>query len=103
VPPDAEYVADQIPNAPVGPPVTIGNRPRPTFYIDGTQFVGGDPWLNRGGDLPTVDASGSPITYKEYDTHPYTPGVTRDGDRIVIGSDGSRYFTNDHYTTFTKF
>jgi len=40
---------------------------------------------------------------KEYDRYPYTPGVRRGPDRIVIGSDGSRYFTSDHYETFVKF
>jgi hypothetical protein len=103
VPPDAVYVADQIPGAPAGPPVTIGNRTRQTFVINGQQFVGGDQWMNYVGDLPTVDSSGSPITYNEYDRYPYTPGANRGADRIIIGSDGNRYFTNDHYKTFTRF
>ena len=67
------------------------------------QFVGGDEFENRIGDLPTVDTSGAPITYSEYDRYPYTPGQNRGTDRIIIGTDGSRYFTSDHYTTFTRF
>jgi len=71
--------------------------------IDGRQFVGGDVYGNRSGFLPSEDAAGWPVVYREYDTSPYTPGVPRGTNRIVIGTDGSRYFTNDHYETFTKF
>jgi hypothetical protein len=103
VPPDVVYVADQISNAPEGPPVTIGKTTKQTFYIDDTQFVGGDDWNNKFGDLPNLDAAGSQVTYREYVRYPYTPGISRGTERIVIGSDGSRYFTDDHYKTFTKF
>jgi hypothetical protein len=103
VPPDVAYVADQIPGAQVGPPVKIGRTTKQTFDIGGRQFVGGDVFENRLGRLPTDGSSGSSITYQEYDRYPYTPGVSRGTDRIIIGSDGSRYFTNDHYKTFTKF
>lgn len=51
--------------------------------------------------LPRADAAGRPITYKEYDVHPYQPGVNRGPERLVVGSDGKAYYTNDHYTTFT--
>ncbi|WP_422749393.1 PPE domain-containing protein [Mycobacterium sp. WMMD1722] len=103
VPPDVTYVADQILNAPQGPPVTIGKTTKETILINRRQFVGGDQWNNKFGDLPTVDPSGAQVTYREYDRYPYTPGVSRGTDRIVVGSDGSRYFTDDHYKTFTKF
>ena len=39
-------------------------------------------------------------TYKEYDVNPKQPGVNRGTERIVIGSDGSVWYTNDHYHTF---
>jgi guanyl-specific ribonuclease Sa len=52
--------------------------------------------------LPTTDASGNPITYTEYDVNPYSPGVNRGTDRLVTGSDGSAYYTGDHYETFTQ-
>jgi guanyl-specific ribonuclease Sa len=52
--------------------------------------------------LPRKDASGNPITYREYDIHPYTPGVNRGPERIVIGG-GRRYYTSDHYRSFTAF
>jgi hypothetical protein len=103
VPPDVVYNADQIPTAPKGPEVTIGRRPKQTVLMNGMTYVGGDQFMNDKSPLPTVDAAGSPISYKEYDRYPYTPGVRRGPDRIVIGSDGSRYFTSDHYETFVKF
>jgi hypothetical protein len=103
VPPDVVYNADQIPTAPKGPEVTIGRRPKQTVLMNGMTYVGGDQFMNDKSPLPTVDAAGSPISYKEYDRYPYTPGGRRGPDRIVIGSDGSRYFTSDHYATFVKF
>jgi hypothetical protein len=103
VPPDVVYLADQIPSAPVGPPVTIGKTTKKTFFINGRQFVGGDEFENKFNDLPTFGSSGSPITLNEYDRHPYTPVMPRGTERIVIGTDGSRYFTDDHYKTFTRF
>jgi hypothetical protein len=103
VPPDVVYLADQIPNAPSGPGVMIGKRSKQTVLMNGMTYVGGNEFKNDKTPLPTVNAAGSPITYKEYDIEPYTPGERRGPDRIVIGSDGSRYFTSDHYETFVKF
>ncbi|MEA2526322.1 MAG: hypothetical protein QOF73_3549 [Thermomicrobiales bacterium] len=69
-------------------------------------FRGGGAFANdgRGGGqvLPTTDAGGNPITYREYDVNPFTPGVNRGRERIVIGG-GAAYYTNNHYITFTKF
>jgi guanyl-specific ribonuclease Sa len=58
----------------------------------------------RGGGqaLPRTDAAGNPITYKEYDVNPFSQGVNRGAERIVRGSDGSAYFTDNPYPTFTK-
>lgn len=39
-------------------------------------------------------------SYKEYDVNPKQPGVNRGAERIVIGDDGSVWYTNDHYHTF---
>jgi guanyl-specific ribonuclease Sa len=47
--------------------------------------------------LPKTDSNGNPINYKEYDVNPYQKGVNRGTERIVIGSDGKAYYTNDHY------
>lgn len=63
---------------------------------------GGERWMNRGGDLPATDAAGKPITYREWDVNPKQPGRSRDAERIVTGSDGSAWYTGDHYKTFTR-
>lgn len=42
------------------------------------------------------------IKYKEYDVNPYIKGKDRGTERIVIGNDGSVWYTNNHYKTFTK-
>ena len=42
------------------------------------------------------------VSYKEYDVNPYVKGQNRGTERIVIGSDGSVWYTNDHYYTFTQ-
>jgi guanyl-specific ribonuclease Sa len=66
-------------------------------------YQGNIKFKNREGKLPDVDTSGAKITYTEYDIVPHTPGVNRGTQRIVIGLDGKRYYTDDHYTTFTEF
>ncbi len=48
-----------------------------------------------------VLSDSNPITYKEYDVNPYQKGVNRGAERLVRGSDGRSYYTNDHYETFT--
>ncbi|WP_174187700.1 ribonuclease domain-containing protein [Nocardia barduliensis] len=63
---------------------------------------GGERWMNRGGDLPAYDGSGKPITYQEWDVNPKQPGRSRDAERIVTGSDGTAWYTGDHYKTFTR-
>jgi hypothetical protein len=68
-------------------------------------YKGGRAFLNSGSDggevLPRVDENGADITYREYDIHPYTKGVNRGTERVVVGSDGKAYYTKDHYKTFT--
>lgn len=63
---------------------------------------GGDQWMNRDGTLAKTDSSGKTITYKEWDVNPKKRGQSRDAERIVTGSDGSAYYTGDHYETFTR-
>ena len=63
---------------------------------------GGGAFDNDQQLLPTRDASGQPITYQEWDVNPRAPGQTRDSDRIVTGSDGSAWYTTDHYQTFHR-
>jgi hypothetical protein len=51
--------------------------------------------------LPTFRA-GAAINYTEYDLAIFT-GADRGPLRFVVGTDGSRYYTNDHYGTFLRF
>jgi len=62
----------------------------------------GGTFRNNNGALPRFDASGRPITYREFDVNNSIPGVNRDAQRFVVGSDGSIFFTNDHYGTFFR-
>ncbi|MBY8858075.1 ribonuclease [Nocardia sp. CA2R105] len=63
---------------------------------------GGDQWMNRSGSLAKTDSSGKAISYQEWDVNPKKRGQTRDAERIITGSDGSAYYTGDHYKTFTR-
>ncbi|MBB5914718.1 guanyl-specific ribonuclease Sa [Nocardia transvalensis] len=63
---------------------------------------GGGDWSNREGQLPATDGSGNRISYREWDVNPKKPGQNRDAERIVTGSDGSAWYTGDHYGSFTK-
>ncbi|WP_052496247.1 guanyl-specific ribonuclease [Pedobacter lusitanus] len=60
-------------------------------------YVGGTVFQNREGRLPQG------VAYKEYDVNPKVRGQNRGAERIIIGADGIRYYTGDHYRTFTKF
>jgi len=40
--------------------------------------------------------------YKEYDVNPHIKGVDRGSERIIIGDDGSVWYTNNHYSTFIQ-
>lgn len=69
-------------------------------------YEGGRAFHNEGhgGEqrLPQKDKEGKAISYQEWDVNPKVPGVNRGAERLVTGSDGSAYFTSDHYRTFTK-
>ena len=56
----------------------------------------GRRWGNREAQLPTADANGNQITYREFDVNNYN-GVSRDSERFIIGSDGSVWYTDSHY------
>ncbi|WP_370187567.1 ribonuclease domain-containing protein [Aeromicrobium sp.] len=59
-------------------------------------FKGGKVFGNREGILPRTPG----LTYREWDVNPYVKGVNRGPERIVTGSDGSAYWTGDHYRSF---
>lgn len=61
----------------------------------------GRRYANRDNQLPNKDTNGNAITYKEYDVNNYT-GPIRDSERFVRGSDGSVYYTDNHYKSFIK-
>jgi hypothetical protein len=69
-------------------------------------YEGGRIFLNLGRDreqvLPRKDAHLKAITYHEWDVNPKVPGKNRGPERLVTGSDGSAYYTADHYRTFIK-
>jgi guanyl-specific ribonuclease Sa len=66
-------------------------------------YKGGSVFQNSGGVLPGVDGAGNAITYREWDVNPYVKGVDRGPERLVTGSDGSAYYTGDHYGSFLQF
>ena len=69
-------------------------------------YEGGRTFLNLGRDgeqvLPRKDEHGKSITYHEWDVNSRVPGKNRGPDRLVTGSDGSAYYTADHYRTYIK-
>ena len=69
-------------------------------------FKGGRTFLNDGRSsskvLPRLDAAGDTITYREWDVNPYQPRVDRGLERLLTGSDGSAWYTDDHYNTFIR-
>lgn len=65
-------------------------------------YVGGRTFENRSRDLPSRGAGGASIRYREWDVNPKVRGQNRGAERLVTGSDGSAYYTNDHYRTFLR-
>jgi ribonuclease T1 len=68
--------------------------------IDG--YVGGRKFGNYEGLLPKNDASGKRINYQEWDVNPKVNGKNRGTERLITGSDGKAYYTNDHYRSFVE-
>ena len=69
-------------------------------------YKGGGKFENdgRGGgqQLPQTTPEGKPITYREWDVNPHQPGVNRGSERMVTGSDGRKWYTDDHYDSFVE-
>lgn len=42
------------------------------------------------------------VFYREYDVKPYIKGKKRGKKRLVIGDDGSIWYTKNHYDSFTR-
>lgn len=65
-------------------------------------YVGGRIFQNRERQLPTKDSNGQKIKYQEWDVNPKKKGKNRGTERLVTGSDGKNWYTDDHYQTFTE-
>ena len=65
-------------------------------------YVGGRRFGNFENNLPKNDASGKKIDYQEWDVNPKTQGKNRGTERLITGSDGKAYYTNDHYRSFVE-
>jgi len=65
-------------------------------------YVGGRVFTNREKIVPQVDETGNPIQYQEWDVNPKVQGQNRGTERILTGSDGRAWYTNDHYQSFTQ-
>jgi ribonuclease T1 len=65
-------------------------------------YVGGRVFSNREKIVPQFDETGKPIRYREWDVNPKVQGQNRGAERILTGSDGSAWYTNDHYKSFKE-
>jgi ribonuclease T1 len=65
-------------------------------------YVGGRRFGNFENLLPKKDASGRKIHYQEWDVNPKIQGKNRGTERLITGSDGKAYYTNDHYRSFIE-
>lgn len=65
-------------------------------------YVGGRVFTNREKIVPQSDANGNPINYQEWDVNPKIEGQNRGTERILTGSDGRNWYTDDHYKTFKE-
>lgn len=69
-------------------------------------YKGGSLFANDGraggAVLPRSTSGGQPISYREWDLDPNVKGVSRSAERLVTGSDGTAYYTADHYVSFTQ-
>lgn len=65
-------------------------------------YVGGRVFSNREKIVPQYDDKGNPIEYQEWDVNPKIEGQNRGTERILTGSDGRAWYTNDHYKSFKE-
>lgn len=65
-------------------------------------YVGGRRFGNFENHLPRQNPDGESIRYQEWDVNPKVQGQNRGAERLVTGSDGRAYYTNDHYNSFTE-
>jgi ribonuclease T1 len=63
-------------------------------------YVGGRNFGNFEGHLPKTSSNGQRIKYQEWDVNPKKQGKNRGTQRLITGSDGRNWYTDDHYATF---
>jgi ribonuclease T1 len=63
-------------------------------------YVGGRKFKNLEKILPNLEPNGKKITYQEWDINMKKKGKNRGAERLITGSDGNNYYTNDHYKSF---
>jgi ribonuclease T1 len=63
-------------------------------------YVGGRRFGNFENLLPKKDKANKRIEYQEWDINPKVQGKNRGTERLITGSDGKAYYTNDHYRSF---
>ena len=68
--------------------------------LDG--YVGGRVFTNREKIVPQADDQRNLIDYQEWDVNPKVEGQNRGTERILTGSDGRAWYTNDHYQSFKE-
>lgn len=66
-------------------------------------YKGGSTFANDGSSGSQILPRGDGVIYREWDVNPNVKSVDLGGERIVTGSNGTAYYTNDHYQTFTHF
>lgn len=94
------------------PNVKIPTRARDTLrHIDRTGYPpkgveGGRTYKNDGRQgsqiLPPRTRSGKPIKYQEWDVSLPKNKGGRGKERLITGSDGSAWYSNDHYLNCTR-
>jgi len=121
VPPSTQQISDVEPlaarhksratahhDSPAGVPAKVATvlHHLDTSHTAPAGYEGGRTFHNegQGGEhrLPQKDKAGNTISYQEWDVNPKVQGANRGAERLVTGSDGSAYYTSDHYRTFTK-
>lgn len=65
-------------------------------------YKGGREFVNDGSQGASILPRRNGVTYREWDVNPNVKGVGRGGERLITGSDGSAWYTNDHYQTFFR-
>ncbi|MEO8584284.1 MAG: ribonuclease domain-containing protein [Flavitalea sp.] len=65
-------------------------------------YVGGRVFSNREKIVPHQDNNGNSIHYQEWDVNVRVPGQNRGTERLLTGSDGRAWYTNDHYQSFRE-